>query len=125
MSFSKEIATLGGALGEVGVAEVMRGVHASKCLTVRPGRGSRLRPELAAFLWAGCGFGGSCLPKDLTALIAHGERLGQPMMLLRAVAQVNEQQPDKVVALVRKYFPSLRGVRVAVLGLLPAPNYPS
>ena len=122
ISFSNEIANLGAALGEVDVAEVMRGVHASKYLTVMPSDGSRLRPELAAFLWAGCGFGGSCLPKDLTALIAHGERLGQPMVLLRAVAQVNEQQPDKVVALVRKYFPSLRGVRVAVLGLAFRPE---
>src|SRR5207245_7412475 len=76
----------------------------------------------AAFLWAGCGFGGSCLPKDLRTLIAHGERAGQPMRLLRAVAEINERQPDQVLALVRKHFPALAGTWVAVLGLAFRPG---
>jgi UDPglucose 6-dehydrogenase len=117
ISFSNEIANLCAALGGIDVADVMRGVHASKYLTVTPSEGQRLRPELEAFLWAGCGFGGSCLPKDLEALIAHGKQVGQPMPLLRAVVDVNEHQPERVVALVRRHFPSLVGVRVAVLGL--------
>src|SRR2546425_180465 len=77
ISFSNEIGNLCSALGGIDVAEVMRGVHASKYLTVTPGDGRR--PALEAFLWAGCGFGGSCLPKDLQALIACGKRAGEPM----------------------------------------------
>lgn len=122
ISFSNEIANLCAALGGIDAAEVMRGVHASKYLTVTAGDGRRLRPALEAFLWAGCGFGGSCLPKDLRALIEHGKGTGQPMALLRAVVEVNEQQPERVVALVRKHFPSLAGVRVAVLGLAFRPG---
>ncbi len=122
VSFSNEIANLCAALGGIDVADVMRGVHASKYLTVTPDDGRRLRPELEAFLWAGCGFGGSCLPKDLRALITHGERAGQPMPLLRAVVTVNERQPERVIALVRKHFPSLTDVRVAVLGLAFRPG---
>lgn len=122
ISFSNEIANLCAALGGIDVAEVMRGVHASKYLTVTPSEGQRLRPELEAFLWAGCGFGGSCLPKDLEALIAHGKQAGQPMALLRAVVEVNAHQPEQVVALVRRHFPSLAGVRVAVLGLAFRPG---
>ena len=97
-------------------------MHASKYLTVTDGDGRRLRPELAAFLWPGCGFGGSCLPKDLKALIAHGEHGGQAMALLRAVLEVNEQQPEQVVTLLRKHFPSLAGLQVAVLGLAFRPG---
>src|SRR6266705_2283786 len=104
ISFSNEIANLCAALGDVDVTDVMQGVHASKYLTVTDGDGRRLRPELAAFLWPGCGFGGSCLPKDLKALIAHGERAGQ------------------VVALLRQHSPSLVGLRVAVLGLAFRPG---
>jgi len=117
ISFSNEIANLCATLGGIDVAEVMRGVHASKYLTVTTGEGRRHVAELAAFLWAGCGFGGSCLPKDLEALIAHGERAGQRMALLRAVAEVNRRQPQRVIALLHKHFPSLVGVHVAVLGL--------
>ena len=122
ISFSNEIANLCAALGDVDVTDVMQGVHASKYLTVTDGDGRRLRPELAAFLWPGCGFGGSCLPKDLKALIAHGERAGQAMALLRAVVDVNEQQPEQVVTLLRKHFPSLAGLQVAVLGLAFRPG---
>jgi UDPglucose 6-dehydrogenase len=122
ISFSNEIANLCAALGGIDVAEVMQGVHTSKYLTVTAGDGRRLRPELAAFLWPGCGFGGSCLPKDLRALIAHGEQAGQPMGLLRAVAAVNERQPEQVLTLLRKHFPSLEGVGVAVLGLAFRPG---
>ena len=122
ISFSNEIANLCAALGDVDVTDVMRGVHASKYLTVTDGAGQRLRPELAAFLWPGCGFGGSCLPKDLKALIAHGEHGGQAMALLRAVLEVNEQQPEQVVTLLRKHFPSLAGLPVAVLGLAFRPG---
>jgi UDPglucose 6-dehydrogenase len=122
ISFSNEIANLCAALGGIDVTEVLHGVHTSKYLTVTAGDGRRLRPELAAFLWPGCGFGGSCLPKDLSALIARGEQVGQPMGLLRAVAAVNERQPEQVLRLLRKHFPSLEGVGVAVLGLAFRPG---
>jgi len=122
ISFSNEIANLCATLGGIDVAEVMQGVHASKYLTVTAADGQRLRPELVAFLWPGCGFGGSCLPKDLKALVAHGEQAGQPMALLRAVVDVNEQQPEQVLTLIRKQFRPLTGVRVAVLGLAFRPG---
>jgi UDPglucose 6-dehydrogenase len=68
-------------------------------------------------LQAGCGFGGSCLPKDVKALIAHGQKAGVPMSLLESVIEVNEEQPRKVVTLLEKHWPNLRGIRVATLGL--------
>ncbi len=120
ISFSNELANLAAALGGVDIADVMRGVHASRYLTLENGA-DRLAP-ISSFLWAGCGFGGSCLPKDTAALRAHGEAAGIPMRMLDAVLQINEDQPARLVALLEKHFPSLRGVRVAVLGLSFRPD---
>ena len=44
------------------------------------------------FLYAGCGYGGSCFPKDIKALIRTGEQAGYPMRILEAVESVNEAQ---------------------------------
>lgn len=122
ISFSNEIARLCTALGGLDVVEVMRGVHLSHYLTpVLPG-GGRITAPLAAFLQAGSGFGGSCLPKDVQALIAHGEGAGVAMELLPAVLRINRDQPRHLIRLLEKHFPSLEGVRVAVLGLAFKPD---
>jgi UDPglucose 6-dehydrogenase/GDP-mannose 6-dehydrogenase len=122
ISFSNEIANLCGSLGHIDVADVMRGVHLSKYLSPVSPDGRRHPAPIAAFLWAGCGFGGSCLPKDVKALIAHGQRAGQPMSLLDAVMRVNEQQPRRVMNILQKHFPRLDGVRVGLLGLAFRPG---
>ena len=93
ISFANEIGNLCAAVGDVDVAEVMQGVHLSHYLSPFAPDGSRVRAPIAAFLEAGCGFGGSCLPKDVRALIAEGERREQPMRVLRAVIETNEEQP--------------------------------
>lgn len=122
ISFSNEIANICAALGDVDVVEVMEGVHASSYLTVTGAEGKRVRAPITSFLEAGCGFGGSCLPKDVKALIAHGEDVGSPMPLLRSVIAVNEAQPHQILRMLEKHFPSLAGLRVAVLGLSFKPD---
>jgi UDPglucose 6-dehydrogenase/GDP-mannose 6-dehydrogenase len=122
ISFSNEIANLGAAIGGIDTVDVMRGVHLSNYLTVSMPDGSRINPDIVNFLAAGCGFGGSCLPKDVKALIAHGQKMGQPMSLLDAVLQTNERQPHQVIAILKRHFPSLRSVRVTVLGLSFRPD---
>ena len=117
ISFSNEIANLCSALGGVDVAEVMRGVHHARYFTTTLEDGRRVKAPISAFLWAGCGYGGSCLPKDTKALSAHGSAHGSPMPLLDAVIQTNQAQPARMIALLEKHFPTLRGLRVALLGL--------
>lgn len=114
ISFSNEIANLGSAIGGIDATEVMRGVHLSQYFKERTEDGL---PAITAFLKAGCGFGGSCLPKDVKALIAHGHKAGASMHLLESVIRVNEQQPIKTIDLLRRHAPQLEGLRVAVLGL--------
>jgi UDPglucose 6-dehydrogenase len=122
VSFSNEIANLCAALGQVDAIQVMEGVHASSYLTVGGPDGARTVAPLASFLLPGCGFGGSCLPKDVNALAAHGEAAGVSMQLLRSVMDVNSRQPREMLRLLERHFPTLSGLRVAVLGLAFKPD---
>jgi UDPglucose 6-dehydrogenase/GDP-mannose 6-dehydrogenase len=117
ISFSNEVANLCSALGGVDVADVMRGVHLARYFTTTLENGKRVKAPISSFLWAGCGYGGSCLPKDTKALSAHGAAHASPMPLLDAVIQTNHAQPAKMISLLEKHFSSLRGLRVALLGL--------
>ena len=74
------------------------------------------------FLRAGVGFGGSCFPKDVKALIARARGLGYDANLLRAVLEVNAVQPYRAVELARRLVGRLKDRRVAVLGLAFKPN---
>ena len=114
ISFSNELANLGAAIGGVDTVDVMRGVRLSQYFQTRD---KDVEPSITSFLAAGCGFGGSCLPKDVSALVAHGKSIGVDMPLLDSVLNVNRKQPGKTVELLRKHWPDLRGVRVAILGL--------
>ena len=122
ISFANEIADLGSAIGDIDVAEVMAGVHASRYLTTTLADGERIRAGLAPYLEAGCGYGGSCLPKDVAALISRGLSARIPMPLLTAVATVNRQRADRLIALVGDGLGSLEGKKVTVLGIAFKPD---
>jgi len=117
ISFSNEIGNLCSALGGVDVVDVMRGVHLARYFTTTLEDGRRIKAPISSFLWAGCGYGGSCLPKDTKALSAHGAAHGAPMPLLDAVIATNQAQPARMLSLLGRHFTSLKGVRVALLGL--------
>jgi len=122
ISFSNEIGNLCTALGGIDVVDVMRGVHLDKRLSPILPNGERIVPTFVTYLEAGCGFGGSCFPKDVMALKAHGNEACSPMRILQAVITVNKEQPKHILALVEKHFPVLKGVCVAVLGLAFKPG---
>jgi UDPglucose 6-dehydrogenase/GDP-mannose 6-dehydrogenase len=122
ISFANEIADLCAALDDADVVDVMHGVHLSRYLTPLAADGSAVRAPLAAFYEAGCGFGGSCLPKDLRALVARGAQLGRTFPVLEATLQTNEARPDELVAVVRHNLQELAGARITVLGLAFKPD---
>lgn len=122
ISFSNEIAKLCTAVGGLDVAEVMRGVHLDRRLSPILADGERITPGFTTYLEAGCGFGGSCFPKDVKALIAHGKQAGTPMALLDAVIAVNVEQPQAVIELLRDGLGELSGRSIAILGLAFKPE---
>src|SRR5487761_107997 len=106
ISFINEIANVCELVG-ADVVDVARGL------------GHRLGPH---FLRAGIGFGGSCFPKDVTALKQLAGNEGYPFMLLHAVWEVNELQKRRVVQKLQKHLGSVRGKKIALLGLAFKPN---
>ncbi|WP_297512758.1 UDP binding domain-containing protein, partial [Thermococcus sp.] len=64
----------------------------------------------------------SCFPKDVKALIRKAEEIGEDPIILKAVVEVNDRQPLKLIELLKKHVPELRGKTIGVLGLAFKPN---
>jgi UDPglucose 6-dehydrogenase len=108
ISFINEIANVCELVG-ADVEEVARGI----------GLDHRLGPH---FLRAGIGYGGSCFPKDASALKQLASNSGYHFQLLSAVIEVNELQKRRVIAKLQKHLGKLSGKRVALLGLAFKPG---
>jgi UDPglucose 6-dehydrogenase len=74
------------------------------------------------FLNAGIGYGGSCFPKDTSALVQIAGNVEHEFTLLKAVIEVNYKQQRLLVDKAKEYFGSLRGKTIAMLGLAFKPN---
>lgn len=122
ISFTNELANLCATLGGIDITEVTRGLHLSQYLSPVLEDGRRVRAPLASFYEAGCGFGGSCLPKDVKALAAQGAEQGSRLGVLEAVLAVNENQHRRLLTLLQRHFPTVSGLEVAVLGLAFKPD---
>ncbi len=89
---------------------------------VRSGIGSDTRIG-RKFLYAGCGYGGSCFPKDVKALIKTAEKNGYPMRVLKAVEEVNQAQKSILFNKLNKHFNgNLEGKTIALWGLAFKPE---
>jgi UDPglucose 6-dehydrogenase len=75
-----------------------------------------------AFLNAGIGWGGSCFPKDVSALIALGEKRKIPCNVMKSAVSVNEKQPLFLIDILKRYVPVLNGKTICVLGLAFKPD---
>ena len=89
---------------------------------VRKGIGSDNRIG-KKFLYPGCGYGGSCFPKDVKALIKTAEKVGYPMSVLKAVEEVNERQKEVLFNKLMKHFNGdINGKNIAIWGLAFKPE---
>ncbi len=109
ISFMNEIANLAESVG----ADVDK---------VRIGIGSD--PRIGkSFLFPGVGYGGSCFPKDVKALIKIGERMGQDFKILKAVEEVNNRQKRSLIPKIKRHFAhSVEGKTFAIWGLAFKPK---
>ena len=108
ISFINEIANVCEETG-ADVVEVAKGM----------GLDNRIGPK---FLQAGIGFGGSCFPKDVTALKQLAGNSGYHFQLLNSVIEVNELQKRRVIAKLEKHLGALVDKEIALLGLAFKPN---
>ncbi|HEY0633415.1 MAG TPA: UDP-glucose/GDP-mannose dehydrogenase family protein [Thermoleophilaceae bacterium] len=108
ISFINEIANVSEELG-ANVDEVARGM----------GLDTRIGPQ---FLKAGLGYGGSCFPKDVSALKQLAGNTGYHFQLLTAVIEVNELQKRRAIGKLQKHLGSLIGKEIALLGVAFKPN---
>ncbi|PHM47311.1 UDP-glucose dehydrogenase family protein [Xenorhabdus miraniensis] len=109
ISFMNEIANLAEILG-ADIENVRQGI----------GSDSRIGYH---FIYPGCGYGGSCFPKDVQALIRTSEQIGYTPKILQAVEQVNEKQKTKLPTFVKRHFGNdLSGKTFAIWGLSFKPN---
>ncbi|MCX6690103.1 MAG: UDP-glucose/GDP-mannose dehydrogenase family protein, partial [Methanoregula sp.] len=107
ISFANEIGNLCKKMG-IDSYEVFEGV----------GLDSRINPH---FFRSGIGFGGSCFPKDVRALIAHARTLGIEPQILNAVIETNEDQPAKMIELLKRHM-DITGKTIGILGLAFKPD---
>lgn len=111
ISFINEIANLCESYG-ADIDEVRRGM----CSDKRIGN---------QFLYPGLGYGGSCFPKDVLAVISMGNQSSTPISLLQSVHDVNQRQRDAFMAKIDRHFKgaeNLRGKRVAIWGIAFKPG---
>ena len=109
ISFMNEMANLAERLG-ADVEEVRKGIGSDPRIGYH-------------FIYPGCGFGGSCFPKDVQALAKTAEETGYQAELLKAVQQVNDRQKNRLYEKLEAYFEGeLKGKTFALWGLSFKPN---
>ncbi len=109
ISFMNEISNLAERLG-ADIEKVRQGI----------GSDSRIGYD---FIYPGCGYGGSCFPKDVQALIRTSEQIGYVPRILKAVEDVNEDQKLKLPEFITRHFgQDLKGKTLALWGLSFKPN---
>lgn len=108
ISFMNELANIAERLG----ADIEK---------VRVGIGSDPRIGYS-FIYPGTGYGGSCFPKDVQALIRSSQEAGHKAQILTAVEAVNDRQKEVLVHKMKAHFPDLKGKTLALWGLAFKPN---
>ncbi len=103
ISFSNEVGNICKQLG-IDTYEVMKAI----------GYDFRINPH---FLNSGLGYGGSCFPKDVSALINKARETGYRPELLESVVRINEGQPERMIKLLEKRLGNISGRKIALLGL--------
>jgi UDPglucose 6-dehydrogenase/GDP-mannose 6-dehydrogenase len=122
ISYANEIARISESIGKVDVIDVWRGVHLDKRLNHFIG-GRRVKAEVLDYIFSGCGFGGSCFPKDIKALSSFADELGVEVKLIKSVIDINQSQPYRIILLLKDVLgKNLSKKKIAVLGLSFKPN---
>ena len=121
ISFSNEIANISEKLPNVDPYQILKALVLDKRITSKIGD-KKIIPSLDSYLIPGCGFGGSCFPKDVQAIMnfAHSQNINTP--LLDAILQINDERPEKMVLLCESILGNLQNKKITILGLTFKPD---
>jgi len=121
ISFSNEIGNLSASVG-IDSQEVEKGVYLDERFSPFVNN-KRVFPASIKYLEAGCGFGGSCFPKDVRALHAFGEKQNVSMQMLNSVININNAQPKEILSILKNKVPNYKNKKnILILGAAFKPN---
>jgi len=117
ISTVNELANIVTEIGGIDFYDVLKGVHSDNRWNPVLPDNTRIYPEILNYHIPGCGFGGSCFPKDVQALRSMASKIGVKPHILNAVLKVNENQPKQVLKLLKKSLINLKDKKILLLGL--------
>jgi len=121
ISFSNEISRIAESTKGIDITDVWRGVYLDQRLSPVI-EGKKIIPPFLSYIFSGCGYGGSCFPKDTKALAEYARSMGINAELIESVININHSQPDRMIRLLENVIGKLEGKKIAVLGLAFKPN---
>jgi len=121
ISFSNEIANVSEKILGVDPYMIMKALISDKRITTKI-KDEEIIPSLQSYLIPGCGFGGSCFPKDVQALLDYAIKNDINTPLLKAVLDINAERPNKMIVLAESILGSLENKKISVLGLTFKPE---
>ena len=121
ISFSNEIANVSEKISGVDPYKIMKALVSDKRITTKINN-EQIVPSLESYLIPGCGFGGSCFPKDVQALLDYAKKNDINTPLLQAVLDINAERPNKMILLAESILGSLENKTISILGLTFKPE---
>ena len=121
ISFSNEIANISEKISGVDPYEILNALVLDKRITSTVNN-EKIVPNLASYLIPGCGFGGSCFPKDVQAILDYANKHEIHTPLLKAILNINAERPNKMVLLSEYILGELKDKKISILGLTFKPE---
>ena len=122
ISTINEYSNIANSIGNIDFNTVMNAVHLDNRWNPINKENQRVYPQIIDYLKPGCGFGGSCFPKDVKALSALSKEKGVTPLILDSVIKVNNDQPKAMLSYLQENIGSLKNMRTLVLGLAFKPE---
>ena len=122
ISSVNEYANIAKQIGGIDFKQVMHGVYLDNRWSPLMADGNKLFPKIIDYLKPGCGYGGSCFPKDVKALSSIAKEMSVQPKIIDAVIEVNNEQPNRIVEMLKDKVKNLSNKQVLILGLAFKPE---
>ena len=121
ISAINEYSNIAKSIGGINFNRVMNGVHLDNRWSPKINN-NKIFPKIIDYLKPGCGFGGSCFPKDVKAIAALAKEVGVKPIILDSVIQVNKNQPSVILNVLKNRVGNFINKKILILGLSFKPD---